>query len=115
LTRSSNRGARRLQIGLNVMFGLPGETREDFEQLKQLLNDYAAFKDRIIFNPALNFCYFPEGCDVSVSPDTYGVDLTLGELYWFEKNGANDFLSRLAKFEEFCALARRLGYANLFG
>ena len=109
-------GARnKMTIGINMMFGLPGEKDEDFQEQILFIKKLKKFRKRIIINPALNFCYFPEGCEAHSNPEKFHVDLTNGELYWESMDGRNNFVERLAKFEKFCAAADRLGYKNLFG
>lgn len=104
-----------ITVGLNMMFGLPGETEADFQEQLSLIRSLRGHRRRILINPALNFCYFPEGSAVMSDPDRFGVDVTLGELFWSSRDGRNTFPDRLRKFETFCAEAETLGYANLFG
>jgi len=104
----------KMTIGVNMMFGLPGETKEDFQEQLQFINKLRRFRSKMIVNPALNFCYFPEGCEARSNPDKFNVDLTNGELYWESRDGQNTFADRLAKFEEFCSLSDKLGFFNLF-
>jgi len=104
-----------LIIGINMMFGLPGEKEEDFDAQLEFVKKVKGYKRRIIINPALNFCYFPEGCEAYADPNKFNVDMSYGELYWESRDGSNTFMGRITKFEKFCALADRLGYENLFG
>ncbi|MBF0594727.1 MAG: radical SAM protein [Candidatus Omnitrophica bacterium] len=105
----------RMTIGVNMMFGLPGEQDQDFQQQLQFIRKIKRYRHGIMLAQSLNFCYFPQGSEVSQNPEKFDVDLTNGELFWESKDGKNTFLSRLAKFEEFCALAAKLGYKTLFG
>jgi len=57
----------------------------------------------------------PEGCDAREAPHKYGIDISGGELFWSADDGANNFESRMDKFEYFCAFAKKLGYKNIFG
>ncbi|MCX5796565.1 MAG: radical SAM protein [Elusimicrobia bacterium] len=104
-----------ITVGLNMMFGLPGETEADFQEQLSFIRKLRRHRRRLLINPALNFCYFPEGSAVMADPDRFGVDVSLGELFWSSKDGRNTFPDRLRKFEAFCAEAEALGYANLFG
>ena len=104
-----------MTIGINMMFGLPGEKDEDFRGQLAFIRRLRKYRRGIIVNPALNFCYFPPGSEVFASPEKYDVDMAGGELYWESRDGQNTFLRRLARFEEFCETARKLGYSNLFG
>lgn len=108
-------GARAgLPIGVNMMFGLPGETDSDYQAQLEFLKRHSPNRGHITINPALNFCYFPEGSAAHCDPAKYGIDMSLGELYWSSLDGKNTFPARLEKFERFCALAAGLGYRNLF-
>ncbi|MBF0595414.1 MAG: B12-binding domain-containing radical SAM protein [Candidatus Omnitrophica bacterium] len=102
-------------IGINMMFGIPGEQDADFQGQLTFIKKLARYRRKIILTPALIFCAFPEGSEVHSNPDKYDVDLSNGEIYWESKDGKNTFLTRLAKFEEFCALAAKLGYITLYG
>ena len=105
----------KMTIGINMMFGLPGEKDDDFQEQLLFIKKLRRFRKRVIINPALNFCYFPEGCEAHSNPGKFDVDLTNGELYWESKDSRNTFIRRLAKFEEFCVAAENLGYKNIFG
>lgn len=104
----------KIEIGINMMFGLPGETEEDFQQQMGFIKRHKKHRKHILINPALNYCYFPEGCAVYDDPEKYGVDLSVSELFWSSKDGKNNFVERMRRFEEFCTLAAKLGYKNLF-
>lgn len=104
----------KIVIGINMMFGLPGEKDSDYQKQLDFLIKHRRNKKYILINPALNFCYFPEGCAVYREPEKYGIDMTFGQLYWSERNGRNTFLERLEKFEKFCALTNKLGYKIFF-
>ena len=101
-------------IGLNMMFGLPGETDLDFQMQIDLIKKYKKYRKYILINPALNYCYIPEGCDISSDPTKYEVDISNGGLFWSSKDGENTFIKRLNKFEKFCLTAQKYGYKNLF-
>lgn len=102
-------------IGVNMMFGLPGETEDDSQIQLEFLEKQRRNRRHILINPALNFCYLPEGCEARESPHKYGIDISGGEHFWSADGGANNFEIRMAKFEHFCSLAKKLGYENIFG
>jgi anaerobic magnesium-protoporphyrin IX monomethyl ester cyclase len=104
----------KLIMGINMMFGLPGETPEDFQMQLDFLRKNKKYRKMIMINPALNFCYFPKGSLVYSNPGQYHVDMELGELFWSEEGGKNTFPERLEKFERFCKMAAKYGYINLF-
>ncbi len=104
----------KMTIGINMMFGLPGETSDDFQLQLDFIKRHKGQRKRILINPALNYTYFPEGCAVNSAPEKYGIDLSKGELFWTSQDGENTFIERMNRFEKFCALAHTLGYKNLF-
>ncbi len=101
-----------LYISVNIMFGLPGETDEDFEYLLDWVR-----KNRRAFNmvnPALTFCEFYPGCSVYEEPEKYNVDLSKGSLFWETYDRTNTYPVRMQRFERFCSMARKHGLDNLF-
>jgi radical SAM superfamily enzyme YgiQ (UPF0313 family) len=104
-----------ITIGVNFMFGLPGETEEESQMQLEFIRKYKRYRKRMILNPALNYCYFPPGCTAYEHPEEYGIDISRGPLFWESKDGKNTFPIRLNRFERFCKLANELGYENLFG
>lgn len=102
-----------IEVALNIMFGLPGETEEDFEeQLAFLRRNHRHIS---IIAPSLWFCYFPKGSEGFRNPDKYGIDLGLGSLYWKSRDGTNDYLVRMRRFVRYTDLMAGLGVKNLFG
>ena len=62
-----------LYISVNIMFGLPGETDEDFDYLIHWLKkNKKAFN---MINPSLTFCEFYPGCLGYEQPEKYGIDI----------------------------------------
>jgi hypothetical protein len=104
----------KITIGINMMFGLPGETDEDFEDQLSFLKRHKKNRRWLIINPALNYCYIPKGSEIALHPDEHEIDLSRGELYWSSTDGQNNYLQRMEKFETFCKRAEELGYSNLF-
>src|SRR3989338_34135 len=101
-----------LYVSVNIMFGLPTETEDDFQYLMQFLN-----KNRHAFsmvNPSLNFCEYYPGSAGHANPEKYGIDLTKGHLYWESIDGKSTYLTRMKRFEEFCKQAKQFRLDNLF-
>ena len=101
-----------IYIVANIMFGLPGETEDDFIHLIEFLR-----KNRRAFsmiNPSLNFCEFYPGSAGSEYPEKYGLDLTKGHLFWESKDGLNTYFIRMKRFETFCRMAKKSKLDNLF-
>jgi radical SAM superfamily enzyme YgiQ (UPF0313 family) len=104
----------KITLGINMMFGLPGETEDDFQGQLEFLRRHRKHRNRIIINPALNFCYIPKGCAIAENPDKFDINISMGEVFWSSKDGKNTFFLRMERFEKFCAYADKLGYKNLF-
>ncbi len=101
-----------IDININIMFGLPGETEDDFKFLKQFLSDY---KDTLtMVSPALQFCEYYPGSPGNSNPDSIGVDFSKGTLMWESKDGTNTYLTRMDRFEKLTAHLRKLKIHNFF-
>jgi radical SAM superfamily enzyme YgiQ (UPF0313 family) len=92
---------------LNFMFGLPGETEEEFNETLEFLRRNK--KHITTVNPSPYFCIFSKGTKGYLNPQDYGIDLKKGPLYWESVDGKNNYLVRMERFEKFIALAHKLG------
>ena len=101
-----------LFININVMFGLPGETDEDFIYLMEFLRDNVESLSMV--NPSLNFTEYYPGSSGHDNPDKIGIDLSKGTMMWSSKDGKNTYITRMKRFEKFCRLARKFKIDNLF-
>ncbi|MBI4677665.1 MAG: radical SAM protein [Elusimicrobia bacterium] len=102
-----------IEVALNVMFGLPGETEADFqEQLDFLRRNHRHIST---IAPSLWFCYFPKGSEGARHPGKHGIDLEMGPLYWRSPHGTNDYLVRMERFVRYTDLMQELGVKSLFG
>lgn len=97
-----------LSCAYNFMFGLPGESADNAAASLRFLRKH---RDRIgSVNPSAAFCGFSPGTPAYDDPDAFGVvpDRSGHEIYWETKDGTNNLLVRLERFEAFCALALEL-------
>lgn len=102
-----------IQVALNIMFGLPGESEDDFQmQLDFLQRNHKYIS---IIAPSLWFCYFPKGSEGFENPGKYGINLKFGSLYWSTEDGKNDYLVRLNRFIRYTDLMEELGVQCVFG
>lgn len=101
-----------LCISVNIMFGLPGETDEDFDYLLSWLRKNKKSFD--VINPSIVFCEFYPGCLVYERPEKYGIDLSKGTLFWETYDATNTYPIRMERFERFCRMAKKYNLANLF-
>jgi anaerobic magnesium-protoporphyrin IX monomethyl ester cyclase len=101
-----------LVVSVNVMFGLPTETEEDFNFLCWFLVKY---KDSFsMINPSLNFCEYYPGSAGHENPSEYNIDLSKGTLYWDSIDKNSSYLIRMERFEKFCKMAKKFKIDNLF-
>ena len=101
-----------LIVNVNVMFGLPGETEEDFNYLMEFLRDNLDALSMV--NPSLNFTEYYPGSSGHKDPGKIGVDLSKGTMMWDSKDGRNTYITRMDRFEKFCRLAKKYKIDNLF-
>lgn len=102
-----------IRVGINVMFGIPGETEDDFQAQLQFIKDNR--KRIYLVNPSLLFCLFPKGSKVYANPNRYNVNVSKGSLYWETKDRTNTYAVRQSRFLRFIKCAKELGIVNLFG
>jgi len=91
---------------LNFMFGLPGETEDDFQDTVDFFKRNSSFISAV--NPSPCFCYFANGTLGFENPSAYGLDFSHGQLYWETVNGDNNYRIRMRRFEAFCRLVKEL-------
>jgi radical SAM superfamily enzyme YgiQ (UPF0313 family) len=97
---------------LNFMFGLPGETDEDalinIEFIKRNSKKITAV------NPSPGFCAICPGTIAYKNPGKYNLDISKGYDYWESKDGANNYITRIERFEHFIANVHRLGIPSVY-
>lgn len=101
-----------LYVSVNIMFGLPTETEDDFNYLMKFLVENK--KSFSMVNPSLNFCEYYPGSAGHADPEKYGIDLAKGHLYWESLDGNSTYLKRMERFEKFCVQAKKFKLDNLF-
>jgi hypothetical protein len=102
-----------LHCTLNIMFGLPGETEEHFQEQLRFLDENAKWIS--IIAPSIWFTYFPENSRGFKNPDEFGIDVSYGPLYWKSKDGENDYIVRMNRFIRYTDKMAELGVPNVFG
>jgi len=97
----------------NFMFGLPTETKEDFELTLKFFRDNRAYIDTVLASQS--FCVIDKGTYLYNHPREFGIRNKEHHLYWESNNGENNYLQRLSRYEEFCRLALSLGIPETSG
>ena len=101
-----------IDLTINIMIGLPGETEEDFQFLLRFLEENQ--KALIMVNPAIQFCEYYPGSSGNANPEKIGIDLSKGSLMWESKDGKNNYLVRMERYERFAKLLKKLKIDNFF-
>ncbi len=101
-----------LDLTMNIMFGIPGESEDDFQFLMNFLEEN---KDALVMvNPAIQFCEYYPGSPGNANPDKIGIDLSKGTLFWESKDGSNTYLTRMDRFERLVKKLKKLKIDNFF-
>ncbi|HXT01910.1 MAG TPA: radical SAM protein [Elusimicrobiota bacterium] len=94
----------------NFMFGFPGETDADFRETLEFLRRNHRWLDRVY--PSRTYTALEEHAYLFEHPEEFGIKVDPAKptnLYWETLDGTNDFLVRMKRCDEFCALAAELG------
>lgn len=88
-----------IPVSLNVMVGLPGETREDFEQTARFIVENAANLTEVrLTSPTAQV---QPGTPLALNPARFGLKTTEHEK-WASADGRLDYAERVRRFEELC-------------
>lgn len=98
-----------LGIGVNWMFGFPGETDQDMEDDLAFFDRNARFLSNIFINNSPGFCGFTPGCSAYHDPDEFDIVLGPDPITWKSKDGSNTYLTRMRKFQRFSRHLKSLG------
>jgi len=102
-----------IELQVNFMFGLPTETREDFDCTLQFLRENRQYMDTILASQS--FCVIDKGTHLYNHAERFGIRNSKHHLYWDSNNGENDYRERNRRYEEFCRLALSLGIPETSG
>ncbi|MBI3552372.1 MAG: radical SAM protein [Elusimicrobia bacterium] len=98
---------------INIMFGLPTETREDFEQTLRFLARVRPHIETVLASQS--FSVLDKGTEPQVHPERFGIRGEEHHLFWSSNQGENDYPERFRRYEEFCKLAIELGVPETSG
>ena len=102
-----------IKAQINIMFGLPTETREDFEETKRFLVRVRPHVDSVLASQS--FTVLDKGTEPQVRPENFGITGQEHHLYWTSNGGENNYAERFRRYEEFCRLALDLGFPEESG
>ncbi|HOW27388.1 MAG TPA: radical SAM protein [Elusimicrobiota bacterium] len=102
-----------IEVQINIMFGLPGETRELFQETLDFLRRVRPYIDTVLASQS--FTVVDKGTALNTRPEQFGLTGVGHHLYWQSTDGTNTYPERLRRYEEFCRLAIQLGIPETSG
>lgn len=101
-----------ISVQMNMMFGFPSETKEDFCDSMGFLKKVKAYVDKIA--PAVS-CVISKGIRIYDAAEEFGVINRDEPFFWESDNGRNNYEERFNRYEEFCKLGINLGIPEDLG
>lgn len=98
-------------VQANFMFGIPGETEEDFKETLDFLRRNRDSMDSVMASQS--FCVIDKDTYLYNHPEEFAIKDREHHLYW-EATG-NTYPERFRRYEEFCKLALSLGIPETSG
>ncbi len=98
-----------LKIGLNWMFGFPGETEQDFQSDLDFFTENKKYLSGININNSPGFCGFTPGCYAYSHPEEFDIIIGSDHSNWKSKDGTNTYVTRLNRFQKFAKHLKELG------
>ncbi|NLO91539.1 MAG: radical SAM protein [Elusimicrobia bacterium] len=102
-----------IKTQINIMFGHPGETREDFNETLKFLLQARPFIDSVLASQS--FCVLDKHTELYNRSSEFGIGNREHHLFWHSDGGRNTYLERFRRYEEFCKLALFLGLPESSG
>ncbi|OGR41444.1 MAG: hypothetical protein A2X35_10575 [Elusimicrobia bacterium GWA2_61_42] len=102
-----------IKLQANFMFGMPGETRADFDLTLKFLVAARPYLDSVLASQS--FCVLDKNTALYNNAEAFGIENREHHLYWFSNRGRNNYPERLNRYEEFCRLALFLGLPETSG
>ncbi|MFA6092761.1 MAG: radical SAM protein [Elusimicrobiota bacterium] len=102
-----------MSVQVNFMFGLPTETREDFQQTLRFLEDCRPYIDSVLASQS--FTVLDKGTALHRSPQDFGIEGQGHHLFWTSNGRENHYAERFRRYEEFCRRALALGLPETSG
>ena len=102
-----------IDFQVNIMFGIPTETREDFEKTLKFIVEARPYISSILASQS--FFTLEKETYVYKNPEKFGIEGEKHHLFWSSDGGKNNYEERFRRYEEFCALALKLGIPETSG
>ncbi|MBI5120985.1 MAG: cobalamin B12-binding domain-containing protein [Rhodospirillales bacterium] len=104
----------RLPLGLNWMFGIPGQSHDDFLDDLRFFTRNAPYLQHASINNSPGFCGFTPGSAGYERPGELGIVLGPDGNSWKSKDGSNTYITRLRRYQQFCQHLDSLGIRYAF-
>jgi radical SAM superfamily enzyme YgiQ (UPF0313 family)/MoaA/NifB/PqqE/SkfB family radical SAM enzyme len=92
-----------IKAQINIMFGMPTETKEEFGETLKFLTRVRPYIDTVLASQS--FCVLDKGTIFHTHPERYGIKGEGHHLFWESNGGDNSYPERFRRYEEFCRLA----------
>ncbi|MHB2026030.1 MAG: radical SAM protein [Elusimicrobiota bacterium] len=92
-----------IKAQINVMFGMPTETRGEFQETLSFLARVRPYLDSVLASQS--FCVIDKDTPLHRNPERYGITDQDHHLFWESNEGENNYAERFRRYEEFCKLA----------
>jgi radical SAM superfamily enzyme YgiQ (UPF0313 family) len=98
---------------INMMFGFPTETDEEFQQTLDFLVRVRPYIDTVLASQS--FFTLEKGTYLRTHPEEFGITRSDHHLFWESDGGHNTYPERFRRYEAFCHLAIKLGIPQTSG
>jgi len=98
---------------INIMFGYPTETEEDFRKTLDFVLKVRPYIDSILASQS--FTTLEKGTYLYKNAEKFGIKGVKHHLFWKAQDGKNNYLERFKRYEKFCKFALSLGIPETSG
>jgi len=102
-----------IKAQINIMFGFPTETENDFKETLKFLIKVRPYIDSVLASQS--FCTLEKETYMWKYPKKFGINAGSHHLFWSSQNGINNYLERFKRYERFCKIALKLGLPETSG
>ena len=103
-----------ISVQINIIFGFPTETKQDFQQTLNFVTKVRPYIDNILASQS--FCTLEKETLMYKNPEKFGILPNVKHhLFWKSDNGKNNYLLRFKRYEKFCNYALSLGIPETSG